>query len=113
MTPWQEAVYTMVRCIPRGKVMTYGQVARELGKPLSSRAVGQALARNPFPYNTTGCMSSHTKTPCHRVIQSNGAVGGFNGRRHQKEKKIALLEREGVCIEAGKVTPLERFLAQL
>ncbi|MCX7994791.1 MAG: methylated-DNA--[protein]-cysteine S-methyltransferase [candidate division WOR-3 bacterium] len=71
--------------IPRGKVETYGSIARKLKIPKGARAVGQALARNPFPIII----------PCHRVIRSDGTIGGFGGGTELKRK---LLSMEGVEI---------------
>jgi methylated-DNA-[protein]-cysteine S-methyltransferase len=77
--------------IPRGWVSTYGRIARSLGAPNAARAVGTALARNPFPIII----------PCHRAIRSNGDLGGFRGGL---EMKRALLELEGVKFSTtGKV----------
>jgi methylated-DNA-[protein]-cysteine S-methyltransferase len=77
--------------IPRGWVSTYGRIARSLGVSKAARAVGTALARNPFPIII----------PCHRAIRSNGELGGFRGGL---EMKRALLELEGVEVSAtGKV----------
>jgi methylated-DNA-[protein]-cysteine S-methyltransferase len=69
--------------IPRGWVATYGGIARSLGVPGGARAVGSALAHNPFPI----------VIPCHRAIRSNGELGGFQGGLKMKR---ALLELEGV-----------------
>jgi len=69
--------------IPYGKVRTYGDVASAIGKPKASRAVGNALGRNPIP----------VIIPCHRVILSSGAMGWYTGG---PEIKRALLEIEGV-----------------
>ncbi|MFW6135620.1 MAG: methylated-DNA--[protein]-cysteine S-methyltransferase [Chloroflexota bacterium] len=82
--------------IPRGWVSTYGRIARHLGMSRGARAVGGALARNPFPI----------VIPCHRAIRSDGRLGGFQGGL---EMKRALLELEGVEISpAGRVLT-ERF----
>lgn len=69
--------------IPRGWVSTYGRIARHVGSPGSSRAVGRALATNPFPI----------VVPCHRAVRTDGAIGGYQGGR---EMKRALLAMEGV-----------------
>jgi methylated-DNA-[protein]-cysteine S-methyltransferase len=66
-TKFELSVYKITSKIPRGKTMTYGQIARKL--KTSPRAVGQALKRNPFA----------PRVPCHRVIMSDGSLGGFNG----------------------------------
>jgi methylated-DNA-[protein]-cysteine S-methyltransferase len=69
--------------IPRGWISTYGRIARHLGVPGGARAVGGALARNPFPIII----------PCHRAIRANGELGGFRGGL---EMKRSLLELEGI-----------------
>jgi methylated-DNA-[protein]-cysteine S-methyltransferase len=61
-------VYDVARTIPPGSTMTYGEVARRLGDPALAREVGQALAKNPFAI----------VVPCHRVVASNGKLGGFS-----------------------------------
>jgi methylated-DNA-[protein]-cysteine S-methyltransferase len=77
--------------VPRGRVSTYGGIALGLGVPNAARAVGTALARNPFPIII----------PCHRTIRSNGDLGGFGGGL---EMKRALLQLEGVDFSTtGKV----------
>ncbi len=82
MTLFQERVYKVVSKIPKGKVMTYAEVAKAVGSPRAFRAVGSALNKNPNP----------VIIPCHRVIRSNGEVGGYRGGT---KKKIALLKKEG------------------
>lgn len=83
--------------IPAGRVTTYGEIARSLGNTGFSRAVGNALNKNPHP----------EKIPCHRVVRSNSEVGGFN--RGVKEK-IRLLRGEGILIEKNKVRDLKKIL---
>lgn len=92
-------VYFLCSTIPQGKVSTYKEIAEQLGTK-SYRAVGQALRCNPYA----------PIVPCHRVICSNGSLGGFKGKLNGKEiqKKIKLLEKEGVKIMDGKVD-LEEF----
>jgi len=81
-TPFERRVYEATRHIPFGKVATYGQIARAIGKPNAQRAVGQALGKNPI-----GIV-----IPCHRVVASDG-LGGFTGGLEYKKK---LLRHEGV-----------------
>ncbi len=82
MKSFTERVYDVVRKIPKGKTMTYGQVATAIGSPGASRAVGNALNKN-----------RDTKdVPCHRVIRSDGSVGGY---AWGTDKKTAILKREG------------------
>ncbi|HEV3433439.1 MAG TPA: MGMT family protein [Nitrososphaera sp.] len=76
-------VYDMVAQIPEGKVTTYGDIARALGHPGASRAIGRILNRNPNPVTT----------PCHRVIKSDGKLGGY---AFGKIKKKELLKKEGL-----------------
>jgi len=89
-TPFQERVYAICRKIPRGKTMTYGEIAKILES--SPRAVGQALKRNPYA----------PIVPCHRVIHTDGRIGGYNGIKDSK-KKIKLLKQEGVRIIDGAI----------
>jgi methylated-DNA-[protein]-cysteine S-methyltransferase len=89
-TAFEMKVYALVSKIPRGKVTTYGEVARILKS--SSRAVGQALKRNPYA----------PKVPCHRVIHSDGRIGGYNGICDSK-KKLKMLLNEGIKINNGKL----------
>jgi methylated-DNA-[protein]-cysteine S-methyltransferase len=97
VTPFQEKVYQATRSIPRGRVASYAWVADEIGCR-SSRAVGQALRRNPFA----------PEVPCHRVLNVAGELNGFNGRTDGEElvRKRRLLEAEGVRFScSGKVLP--------
>lgn len=80
-TTFAQAVSAVVANIPRGKVLTYQQVAKQAGRPQAYRAVGTILSKNRNP-----------KIPCHRVVRSDGSIGGYNGLQG---KKLALLKREG------------------
>ncbi len=79
---FSEKVYAVVRKIPRGKVMTYAEVARAAGRPRAGRGVGYWMSKN---YDL--------KIPCHRVIRSDGKIGNYN--RGGPKKKRALLKSEG------------------
>jgi len=68
LPPFHRRVYEAVSRIPAGKTQSYGEVAKQLGKPNAARAVGQAMARNPFPI----------VVPCHRVLAAQGKLGGFS-----------------------------------
>ncbi len=80
-TEFQRRVWEATRAIPRGETRTYGQLARDVGSPGAARAVGQAMARNPWPIIV----------PCHRVIGSSGQLTGFGGGLKMKHR---LLEME-------------------
>jgi O-6-methylguanine DNA methyltransferase len=82
---FSEDVYCACRLIPRGSVVTYSEIARAIGRPKAARAVGNALNRNPSPSFSGG------KTPCHRVIRSDGKAGGF---AFGAGTKILILEKE-------------------
>lgn len=86
-TPFQQKVYDAVRKIPKGQTMTYAQVAATIGNPKASRAVGNALNKNPAAFYRGG------KVPCHRVVRSDGSIGGF---AFGVSKKRQLLQQEGV-----------------
>jgi len=88
-TKFQERVYAITRSIPKGETMTYGEIAKILKS--SPRAVGQALKRNPYA----------PIVPCHRVIHTDGRIGGYSGVRDSK-KKIKMLTEEGVRIINGR-----------
>jgi methylated-DNA-[protein]-cysteine S-methyltransferase len=93
VTGFAKRVLTRIVEIPRGYVMTYGGLAESLGVPGGARAVGNALAGNPFPLFF----------PCHRVIRADGTLGGFGGGVKLKRQ---LLEKEGVSSDQrGKVLP--------
>jgi len=81
-TPFQQEVWRALRTIPRGETRSYAWVARRIGKPKAVRAVGAACGANPIPIIV----------PCHRVIASDGSLGGFSGGLALKRR---LLELEG------------------
>ena len=80
MTTFTQKVYSIVQKIPKGKTLTYKQVAIKAGKPLAVRAVGNILNKNYNP-----------DIPCHRVIRSDGKTGGYN---RGALKKVEILEKE-------------------
>ena len=83
-TQFQLKVWSYLKKIPKGKLKTYAQVAKAIGKPKSVRAVANAIGKNPFP----------PKIPCHRVIRSDGKLGGYSAKGGIKTKK-KLLKNEG------------------
>ena len=84
-TKLQLKVWNYLKKIPLGEVRTYKQVAKAVDRPLAVRAVANAIGKNPFPI----------KIPCHRVIRSNGKLGGYSGPGGLKKKKL-LLKKEGI-----------------
>jgi methylated-DNA-[protein]-cysteine S-methyltransferase len=93
---FQQAVLRAEHAIPRGRVSAYGLIARHLGKPGAARAVGNALATNPFPLIV----------PCHRAVRSDGALGGYQGGPAMKR---AFLEREGIAFDRSGRVSVPRF----
>ncbi len=84
-----ELCYSQLKKIPRGKVTTYKAIAQALGTN-AYRAVGNALNKNPYT----------PKVPCHRVVKSNGEVGGY---AQGMKKKINLLKKEGISVTGNKI----------
>jgi methylated-DNA-[protein]-cysteine S-methyltransferase len=82
---FQQKVLRAASAIPRGKVSTYQRLAKQIGNSKAARSVGRALANNPFPI----------MIPCHRVIRSDGSLGGYQGGLKMKR---ALLKKEGVFL---------------
>ncbi|MDP7078202.1 MAG: MGMT family protein, partial [Desulfobacterales bacterium] len=87
--------YDAVRQIPRGRVSTYGSIAIALGDKRAARAVGLMLHHNIYA----------PKVPCHRVVMSDGGIGGFGTGI---DNKISLLAEEGVGVSNGKVEDFDR-----
>jgi methylated-DNA-[protein]-cysteine S-methyltransferase len=88
--PFTQKVLRAVRSIRWGKTLSYAGLAKKVGNPGAIRAVATVMRKNPFPLII----------PCHRIIRSNGSIGGFMGKMSGKEVelKIRLLEREGTKI---------------
>ena len=95
MPSFIESVHSVCKRIPKGKVSTYSEIAKAIGKPKACRAVGNALNRN-----------RSKNVPCHRVIRSDRSIGGFARGAKAKEK---LLREEGVAITKGKVAESRIF----
>lgn len=81
--PFSQAVWRACAEIPKGETRTYGWIAERIGKPEAARAVGRALGANPFA----------PTIPCHRVVRSDGSLGGYSGAGGLKTKR-QLLEQE-------------------
>ena len=87
-TKFQLKVWNYLKKIPTGKVKTYLDVAKAIGKPRAFRAVANAIGKNPYP----------PKIPCHRVIRSDGSLGGYSGNGGIKKKR-RFLEMEKVYLK--------------
>lgn len=100
ITPFQHRVYTLLGTVPRGRVVTYGDLARAVGCR-SARPIGGALRRNP----------QAPQIPCHRVIAADGTPGGFKGRTATDSiaEKTALLAEEGVEFHNGRLADRGRL----
>lgn len=90
---FNERCYNVLRKVPKGKVTTYKEIALAL-KSKGYRAVGNAMNKNPYSFISGG------NVPCHRVVCSDGKVGGF---AHGQKNKIEMLRKEGVEVVDGKV----------
>lgn len=86
-TEFQKKVWAACSTIPAGETRTYQWLAKKIGHPKAARAVGAALGQNPYA----------PKVPCHRVVRSDGGMGGYSGRGGIKTK-IKLLQKEGAKI---------------
>ena len=86
-TKFQKKVWNYLKTIKKGTVKSYKQVAIAINRPKSARAVANAIGKNPFA----------PKIPCHRVIRSDGSLGGYSGKGGLKTKKL-LLKREGIIV---------------
>lgn len=90
-----EDVYDLLRKIPAGKVTTYGDLAKALGNPSASRIIGSIIGKNPNPI----------QVPCHRVVMSDGKLGGY---AYGTAKKKELLEKEGLSFTNGIVSDFKK-----
>ena len=90
---FSERCYNVLRRVPPGRVTSYAEIAKAIGTK-AYRAVGQAMHRNPYA----------PTVPCHRVVRSDGSIGGY---AWGSDKKIALLESEGVIVRDGTIHNLK------
>ncbi len=104
LTEFQKKVYRCTKLIPRGKVSTYKLIAEAIGSSGSFRAVGSALKKNPYA----------PKVPCHRVVCSDGTLGGFMGKTSKKsaeiKKKIKMLQEEGISVADGEIDDFDEVV---
>jgi|TARA_B000000475_G_scaffold137165_1_gene110498 methylated-DNA-[protein]-cysteine S-methyltransferase len=100
MTRFQSDCYEALKKVPKGKVITYAGLARMIGRPKAHRAVGSAMNKNPYA----------PQVPCHRVVKSNGDLGGF---ATDIEVKIKRLQEEGVMVSDNKIVDFRSTLYKI
>ncbi len=88
-TKFQRRIFERLAGIPYGRIVSYGDIADEMGEPGAARAVGQAVGANPLPI----------VVPCHRVVRSDGRLGGYSGGL---QRKVALLAVEGIDVDGHR-----------
>jgi methylated-DNA-[protein]-cysteine S-methyltransferase len=90
----EDRVYKKLLEVPQGMVTTYGELARVVGLKNGQRVIGRIMNKNPYP----------VIVPCHRVIKSNGKIGGY---AWGEKIKTNMLSKEGIKIKNGKIIDLE------
>ena len=85
-----QQVYKKLTEVPQGKVTTYGELAKAVGLKNGQRVIGQIMKKNPYP----------AIIPCHRVVNSDGKVGGY---AYGEDVKTNMLQKEGIKIQNGKI----------
>ena len=93
----QQKIFKKLLEVPKGKITTYGELAKAVGLKNGQRAVGRIMNKNPYP----------VIIPCHRVVMSTGKIGGYAYGEHVK---IKMLNDEGIKIENGKIMDLKNTL---
>ena len=93
----EKKIYKKLLQVPKGKITTYGELAKAVGMTNGQRAVGRIMNKNPYP----------VIIPCHRVIKSDGSVGGY---AYGEKIKSNMLKKEGLEIKNGKVLDLEKII---
>ena len=100
---FNQKIYNLLKKVPKGKVTTYKILANKLHTK-AYRAVGQAMRCNPYA----------PVVPCHRVVKSNGAIGGFSGsinpNSKEVKKKIQMLRKEGIEIKNNRIVEFEKVM---
>ncbi|MDH3501584.1 MAG: MGMT family protein [Nitrosopumilus sp.] len=91
---FDKKIYKKLLEVPKGKITTYGELAKAVGLKNGQRAVGRIMNKNPYP----------VIIPCHRVVKSDGKIGGY---AYGVETKSSMLEKEGIKIKDGKILDLE------
>jgi len=93
----KDLVYKLLKQVPRGRVTSYKALAKAAGHPNAARAIGGIMRRNPYA----------PIVPCHRVVYSDGRLGGFDGLTGISDK-VRILAKEGVDVKGGRIVDFER-----
>lgn len=101
VSPFAQQVYNLLKTVPKGRVTTYKELAKAMNTK-AFQAIGQVMRTNPYA----------PAVPCHRVVATNGMLGGFMGERSGPTvlKKIHLLKKEGVIVHGNKIVDFEKKL---
>jgi len=91
----EQLVYKKLLQVPKGKVTTYGELAKAVGLKNGQRSIGRIMNKNPYP----------VIVPCHRVVNSNGKIGGY---AYGQDVKTNMLSKEGIEIQNGKILDFEK-----
>jgi methylated-DNA-[protein]-cysteine S-methyltransferase len=115
ITDFTYIIYKVIKKIPKGRVSTYAEVASAIGNARAYRAVGNALNKNPHAFyknenSLTPSIKGGKPAPCHRIIKSNGEIGGYAGGI---EEKIKILESEGIKFKNGRIIDFEKRFFRL
>lgn len=95
MNDLERRVYQKLLKVPKGKVTTYGELAKAINLPNGQRAIGRIMNKNPFP----------VIIPCHRVVKSDGKIGGYF---YGEDVKTNMLSKEGISVKSGKIQNWEK-----
>ena len=90
-------IYKKLCEVPKGKITTYGELAKAVGMKNGQRAVGKIMNKNPYP----------SIIPCHRVVKSDGKLGGY---AYGENVKTTMLAKEGIKISKGKISDFEKII---
>ena len=93
----EQLVYKKLLQVPKGQITTYGELAKAVGLKNGQRAIGRIMNKNPYP----------ALVPCHRVVNSDGKVGGY---AYGINVKTNMLEKEGIEIQNGKILDFEKIV---
>ncbi len=91
----EQLVYKKLLLVPKGQITTYGELAKAIGLKNGQRAIGRIMNKNPYP----------AIVPCHRVVNSNGKIGGYS---YGIDVKTNMLAKEGIEIQNGKILDFEK-----